>query len=140
MKYKLKTIPVFIYLTFSLILFSINFDTMNVDALHIVGASITLISFIFWIVARFQLGEAFSVMPKAKHLVTSGIYSKVRHPVYVFSSLALLGITIFFRNPFILCLFLGFLMVQIIRVRKEDKVLSESFGSKYKEYKKTTWL
>ena len=38
------------------------------------------------------------------------------------------------------CLFLGFLMVQIIRVKKEDKVLSESFGSKYKEYKKTTWL
>ena len=48
----------------------------------------------FWIAARLQLGESFSVRPEARHLVTTGIYSKIRHPVYVFGTPAVTGILV----------------------------------------------
>ena len=34
------------------------------------------------ILARRTLGQSFSVAPKARALVTTGIYSKIRNPIY----------------------------------------------------------
>lgn len=140
MNYKLKALPVFIYLVLTFILFTTNLRNTNADIFHLLGITLTLAAFVFWILARFQLGEAFSVIPKAKHLVTKGIYSKVRHPVYVFSSLALLGITIFFRNQYLFYLLLVFIATQITRAVKEERILLKRFGSKYSKYKERTWL
>jgi protein-S-isoprenylcysteine O-methyltransferase Ste14 len=44
--------------------------------------------------ARWQLGRSFSVTPQARELVTQGVYSKIRNPIYVFSALMALGILI----------------------------------------------
>lgn len=93
-----------------------------------------------WIVARTQLGYAFSLMPKAKYLVTTGLYSKLRHPVYYFSILALIGILIFSWNIYVLIAVIILIALEIIRMRKEEEVLIKKFGKKYKEYKQTTWL
>lgn len=93
-----------------------------------------------WIVARTQLGYAFSLMPKAKYLVTTGLYSKLRHPVYYFSILALIGILIFSWNIYVLIAVIILIALEIIRMRKEEEVLTKKFGKKHKEYKQTTWL
>lgn len=100
----------------------------------------TSMAFVLWIVSRFQLGEAFSLKPKAKYLVTKGIYSKIRHPVYVFSSLAFLGVAIFLRNHYVFLLLLLFVIIQIIRIKKEEQALLKKFGNKYINYKRKTWL
>lgn len=79
-------------------------------------------------------------MPKAKYLVTTGLYSKLRHPVYYFSILALIGILIFSWNIYVLIAVIILIALEIIRMRKEEEVLTKKFGKKYKEYKQTTWL
>ena len=45
--------------------------------------------------ARVQLGRAFSVQAKATTLVTTGLYSRIRNPIYVFGALMVAGIIIF---------------------------------------------
>ncbi|HKW32523.1 MAG TPA: hypothetical protein VJN92_05935 [Candidatus Acidoferrum sp.] len=65
--------------------------------MRIAGAVIGLPSFALLIVARIQLGGSFSVRAKAQMLVTHGLYSRIRNPIYVFGGLVIAGIFSFFR-------------------------------------------
>ncbi len=76
-----------------------------------IGLSIALPAAVLLFVARWQLGRSFSVTPQARQLVTHGLYSKIRNPIYVFSGLI-----------------------------KEAKVLEAKFGETYREYKAKTWF
>ena len=49
--------------------------------------------------ARYQLGDSFSVSPQARRLVTHGVYSRIRNPLYVFSTLMILGLVIAYQQP-----------------------------------------
>src|ERR1700732_1696087 len=44
------------------------------------------------VLARIQLGGSFSVRPKAQALVTHGLYSRIRNPIYLFGGLAIASI------------------------------------------------
>ncbi|HKQ54158.1 MAG TPA: hypothetical protein VJT74_17405, partial [Pyrinomonadaceae bacterium] len=44
------------------------------------GLTLASVCFPLWILARLQLGSAFTARPEARRLVTHGLYSKVRHP------------------------------------------------------------
>ena len=78
--------------------------------------------------------------PEARELVTHGLYSKIRHPVYFFSTLALVGIAICLRSVYFYP-FLGIAVVgQAWRIRLEEKVLREKFGQAYLDYKGGTWF
>lgn len=53
-----------------------------------------VVGFALWMVAQVQLGKSFSVGTQAKTLVTTGLYSKFRHPIYLFGKLAFGGLFI----------------------------------------------
>jgi len=91
-------------------------------------------------VARWQLGRSFSVTPQARQLVTHGLYSKIRNPIYVFSGLMLAGIVIALERPYALLFLLVLIPVQVLRANKEAKVLEAKFGETYREYKAKTWF
>jgi protein-S-isoprenylcysteine O-methyltransferase Ste14 len=107
--------------------------------LHIAGVAIALPAFILFLMARIQLGSAFSVQAKATHLVTTGIYSKIRNPIYVFGGLLIAGVFLYIR-PVLLALFIILIPMQIVRARAEEKVLAEKFGEEYQHYKAKTWF
>src|SRR5262245_19623777 len=52
------------------------------------GIVVAAVAFPLWILARVQLGSAFSLRAEARRLVTTGLYSRIRHPVYVFGTMA----------------------------------------------------
>ncbi len=58
---------------------------------HWIGAAIAIPAFLLWMLARHQLGDSFAVRAEARKLVTHGIYSKIRNPIYIFGGLAFLG-------------------------------------------------
>src|SRR5438874_447556 len=66
------------------------------------GLGIAVPAAVLLFVARWQLGKSFSVTPQARELVTHGLYSKIRNPIYVFSALMLAGILIALRRPYAL--------------------------------------
>lgn len=90
--------------------------------------------------ARFQLGNSFAVTAQARELVTHGLYAKIRNPIYVFSGVMVLGFLITLRRPYLFVLFAILVVAQIVRARKEARVLEAKFGDTYREYRKQTWF
>ncbi|HEY2382458.1 MAG TPA: isoprenylcysteine carboxylmethyltransferase family protein [Terriglobia bacterium] len=109
-------------------------------ALRLAGIVIGSPALALLIVARIQLGRSFSVAPEATAIVTHGLYSRIRHPIYVFSSLFIVGLILYMQHPLWLLALIVLIPVQILRARAEERILTRTFGKKYERYKAKTWL
>jgi protein-S-isoprenylcysteine O-methyltransferase Ste14 len=107
---------------------------------HVIGLAIALPALLLLLMARIQLGRAFSVRARATNLVTTGLYSLIRNPVYVFSALVILGVIIWSGRPVFLIIFAVLIPVQFVRSRKESAVLEAKFGEEYRQYRQKTWI
>ena len=110
------------------------------DPMRWTGAILMVPSFILFSIAHVQLGSSFSVSAQARNLVTTGLYSRVRNPIYLFGGLLIVGVILFFEKPRYLLIFLVLIPMQLVRMRQEAKVLEEKFGDAYRKYKKSTWF
>jgi protein-S-isoprenylcysteine O-methyltransferase Ste14 len=108
--------------------------------LNIFGLCLASAAFVLWSVARFQLGKSFAVTAQARQLVTRGLYSKIRNPIYLFGSLFIAGYTLLLGRPRWLLIFVVVIPLQIWRARKEARVLEAKFGEEYRAYGAGTWL
>ena len=105
-----------------------------------VGMGIAIASFALSILARVQLGHSFSIRPQARKLVTTGLYSRFRHPIYLFRGIAFLGLFIALGRRIPILCFVLIYSLQIVRARKEEKVLEQAFGEEYRRFKARTWF
>ena len=108
--------------------------------LCLVGAAIAVPGFLLWFLARVQLGKSFAVTPRARELVTHGLYSKIRNPIYFFATFANLGLAICLNNPIFYGCVVLLTLFQWLRVRNEEKVLEAKFGDAYRQYRQRTWF
>ncbi|MGD0293301.1 MAG: isoprenylcysteine carboxylmethyltransferase family protein [Terracidiphilus sp.] len=107
---------------------------------RIAGLAVGIPCILLLALARVQLGRAFSVQAKASTLVTSGLYSRIRNPIYVFGGLGIAGFMLWVNMPWLLLIFVVLIPMQVWRSRVEARVLEEKFGAQYLEYKKKTWF
>ena len=70
---------------------------------------------------------AFSIMPEARALVTSGPYRHLRHPLYAAEMMMIAGAAILFRQPLAALIAAAVLATMLARMRYEERVLSETF-------------
>lgn len=98
------------------------------------------VTFPLWIAARVQLGSAVSFRPRATRLVTTGLYSRIRHPVYLFGSMASLSALAALQVWPMLALGVAAVPFTIYRAYLEQQVLETAFGERYKEYRDKTWF
>lgn len=135
------------------IFYSLAISSLFIYDFLLTGSSTKIIALILIITgytlmlaARFQLKDKFSITPRAKGLVTTGLYSIFRHPVYLFSSLSAIGIGIYLLEVFdnnllkiLDCLFSVFyISMQLNRAKKEELKMTKKFGQSYLDYKKRT--
>lgn len=106
--------------------------TWNIFSMTLVIAG-NLIAFI----GLLYLRRSFSIMVEAREPVYTGIYKHIRHPIYLGEIIAIIGVLIFRFSNINLILVAVFISGQLIRVRLEEKKLSEVFPS-YHEYKQKT--
>ncbi|MBT7903252.1 DUF1295 domain-containing protein [Candidatus Woesearchaeota archaeon] len=132
---KVEKIMPIIFSVVSICLF-IQFWSLN----NIWKILIATLGLIIWWIGRIQLGDSFTALPKAKKLVSHGIYSKIRHPLYVGICINLIGIGLLINSIafWILGLFVGCIL--FIRSNEEEKIMIKKFKKKYIKYKETTWF
>ena len=87
------------------------------------------------------LGKHYSYALETKteqKLVTSGPYGRVRHPLYSAHNLNNLGMVLLTANiPLIIFAVLG-VPLTYLRMKDEERMMVEQFGSEYEEYRKKT--
>jgi protein-S-isoprenylcysteine O-methyltransferase Ste14 len=105
-----------------------------------IGLCVALVGFAGVIFSRYTLGRSFSISAKATELVTTGLYSRIRNPIYVSGVVFFIGIIVIVGRPILFAFFLIIIPIQIFRARREAAVLEAKFGDAYREYRKQTWF
>ena len=109
-------------------------------ASRIAGAFLTVFGYVLVITARVQLGTSFSVRPEARELVTHGLYSRIRNPMYVFLDVLLFGLIFVLHMYWFSVILAGLAIFQGLQARREAKLLQEKFGQAYLDYRNQTWF
>lgn len=129
-----------IVIVLGMILLTVRYAHEPWTAMRIAAVILGLPSLVLLILARIELGGAFSVRPKAQALVTHGLYSRIRNPIYFFGALTVVALFLYITQPLGISLLAVLVPLQIYRARQEEKVLETRFGEEYRQYKASTWF
>lgn len=98
------------------------------------------VALVFLSVSRYNLGASFSTEPRATRLITTGLYKRIRHPIYLFSG-ALMFATVMYLNWWWLFMPLGLLMArQDQRAHAENVTLAMAFPVEWLAWRRSTWF
>jgi len=136
-RYQLENILPFISTIIS-IYFIIKY--WNITSYKIISILLILIGLTLWWSGKITLGRSFDYKPNAKTLITNGIYSKIRNPIYLGLTLLLLGFTLYFNSKIFLIITILITISSVIRIKLEETILKKKFGKDYLEYKNKTWF
>jgi protein-S-isoprenylcysteine O-methyltransferase Ste14 len=119
--------------------FSMNFnDPLKVS----LPLWLRVLGFLFFITGVSLFVFAHAGMGRLKdegHFVTTGIYSKIRNPMYLGFILWVMGFPVFLQSMLTLASVVLWIAHFIIWKKLEEKDLQRRFGG-YREYKARTWF
>lgn len=130
-----------------LVLYALNPIWLNVlsvpfpNWLRWLGIGLGCASFILYIWALATLGKEWSPnlqTRKNHHLVTTGPYARMRHPLYSAYIIFMTSIALLTANCFFIALLAVLIIVLVRRIPMEEKILVETFGEEYRIYMKKT--
>jgi len=112
----------------------------------IVGLALIFMGGTFRISSRTTLKKAgFNIVNSYKlqivigqKLVTTGIYSHIRHPLYLGEITRNLGFAVLFSSLYGFVIMVIANIFLVIRIQTEEKMLVSEFGAEYEQYKKRT--
>ncbi len=108
--------------------------------IRMAGIVIAVGAFSLACLARVQLGKAFAFTPQAKGLVTEGLYSRIKHPMYISVDIAICGIALATQLWWVLLPLVVMVPAQIRNCRRERELLAAKFGDAYRQYEQATWF
>lgn len=115
----------------------------NFPVYFFMGIALVWIGMLYRLWSVRTLGAFFSprlVIQKGHKLITEGPYRFIRNPSYTAALITMSGLGISLGNGLSLAiLLLTGLIVYLGRIRSEERMLAEAFGSAYEAYKKRTW-
>ncbi len=112
------------------------------EIIRLIGIGSFAIGLVFLAWVHRTLGQHWSMMLKLgeEHsLVTTGPYSRIRHPMYTYFYIMVLSTAAISAN-LLVSLFgiIGWTLHYVIRVNDEESLLLEQFGEEYEEYLERT--
>jgi protein-S-isoprenylcysteine O-methyltransferase Ste14 len=110
------------------------------SAVWLLALCLSVVCAVLWVVARLELGRSFSVGAQAHELVTTGVYRRIRNPIYVFGTAAFLLVLLGLQGFPALVIWAVLVPVQVVRSRNEERVLAQAFGAEYAAYRASTWF
>ena len=107
--------------------------------LFIISILIIFFGIIIWIIGKATLGEYFTTSVHPKGLVTKGIYSKFKHPMYYSGMIIYLGVALLLKSWVGLGLTIAIIIPMLFYfAKKEEGLLYERYREKYSAYKEKT--
>jgi protein-S-isoprenylcysteine O-methyltransferase Ste14 len=109
------------------------------QSILIVGVVMVAVGLVVAVLARRTLASNWSkdIDLKMSHeLITTGIYSSVRHPIYTGILLMALGTLLFKGTIGLLIFFLIILTFMMFKIKEEEELLMKHFPEEYPAYKK----
>jgi protein-S-isoprenylcysteine O-methyltransferase Ste14 len=110
--------------------------------LHVGGLVLIVCGLVVRWVAILTLKSQFTVdvaITEHHRLVTQGIYRYLRHPSYSGSLLSFLGLGLAFANYVsLLAIFIPICAAFLHRIKIEERVLTDNFGTEYRNYCSST--
>ena len=131
----------FAYLPFFQIL-GVNIYRFHSLVSQIIGVLIVVCGTVVALWARKILGSNWAngyeyQVKEKQELVTTNIYSIVRHPIYLGLTLVLIGAELVAQS-YLWISYLGLFVVFYLQARREEKILLAYFGNEYRQYQKRT--
>jgi len=139
-RYRLK--HVFAFSTTILLIFLWYYHLPNTK-IKFIGLIISTTGLLIWWAGKITLSKNWNFgygKPKIKNLVTNGIYSKIKHPIYLGINITLMGLMFFYTKIWFIIVGSLIIFYFFRRMYVEDKYLTKKLGKKYIEYKKKTWF
>lgn len=118
-----------------------EFWTFGGDALRWIGVLLFAAGGALRLWPVFVLGRRFSglvAIQKGHRLVTTGIYSRIRHPSYLGLIISSLGWVLAFRSGVGVLLTAALIPPLLARIGAEEKLLQTQFGAEYDAYRART--
>lgn len=109
--------------------------------LAILGDLLSVLGVAIAIIARHTLADNWSSQPdikKGHELVTTGIYSLIRHPIYTGMLMMSIGVVCTLQSVVSLIILAIALTVIFSRIPKEERFMTQTFPDQYPAYKKRT--
>jgi protein-S-isoprenylcysteine O-methyltransferase Ste14 len=104
----------------------------------IIAGELVAVGFAIWLlVSVLFLGRCFGILPEARGLVTRGPYRIIRHPVYLGEVGACAGLALAAPSLRNLAAVLAVIAAQLVRMRLEERALTEAFPA-YADYARVT--
>jgi protein-S-isoprenylcysteine O-methyltransferase Ste14 len=98
-----------------------------------VGVACLLLSIACW--RRMGKNWSMAVVPgQSTELVTGGLYSRIRHPIYALSMLLMLCTMVVAPTPAVVAMAAVHIALMIVKALNEERFLSEVHGARYNDY------
>jgi protein-S-isoprenylcysteine O-methyltransferase Ste14 len=86
------------------------------------------------------IGKIICRHAQAKELVRSGLYSRIRNPIYVFVDVMIFGLILALHLYWLFALYPLLVAMHVFRAHREAHVLRGKFGQAYLDYRDQTWF
>jgi protein-S-isoprenylcysteine O-methyltransferase Ste14 len=134
-------VNIFFYELFTRYIPRINFFFLT-ETLQVIGITLAAAGNITLNISYRELGVYWEYpidgKKKKQKLVTTGIYAKIRHPIYLSFYLMCLGLLFIIQDWILLFLFIVGGIGLYLQALSEEKELIEAFPKEYKDYMKST--
>ncbi len=105
---------------------------------NLLSTACVLIGMIMMLVTIRHLGRAFSLVPQARSVVQTGPYRWIKHPLYLFEEIVILGVVLQYLTPVTVMLLILHIGVQVCRILYEEDLLRRNFPE-YSSYEASRW-
>jgi protein-S-isoprenylcysteine O-methyltransferase Ste14 len=92
-----------------------------------ISEALLTVGLVIMVIGLSSLGRSFGIMPRARGLVTHGLYRWVRHPIYLGEFLAFGGIYTLTISWYSTAIFAAFIVLQLRRMVMEERTLAGAY-------------
>jgi protein-S-isoprenylcysteine O-methyltransferase Ste14 len=108
---------------------------------NILGIALFVGGFTILLIAQITLFRNYSstlVIREDHQLITHGIYHFTRHPIYLGVILVATGLPVYGSSLYGILIMSAMIPVFLVRIKIEERLLTEEFGDAYRAYMQTT--